>query len=499
MYNVPILVANGISKSFAGVRALKHVSFDVREGEVHALVGENGAGKSTLIRVLTGAVQPDEGVIELDGESVRNNSPAHARALGIAAIYQKPALFPDLSVEENIALGIEKPGMLRRVDWRARRERARTLLESIGAAIDPRATAGTLSMPEQQLVEIARALGAQAKFLILDEPTSSLTTPEVAKLFDVIRRMRAQQTGLIYISHRLDELFEIADRVTVLRDGSVIETRPMADSDRPTLIRLMAGREVSQIFPKVEVPLGDVVLETHGLGSSRAGIRDVSLSVRAGEILGIAGMVGSGRTQLAETLFGLTPADGGEIVLRGRAVRIGSPAQAIGLGIGYVPEDRGRHGVIFDFPVAANISLAGLATVFPSGFLNGARERVIGNKYVEQLGIKTSSVDALTGTLSGGNQQKVALGRWLQTNPSVLILDEPTQGVDVGAKAEIHGLMCELARRGLAIVMISSELPEILGMSDRIAVMRRGTIVRTIDRSEATQEVVLGLALESTA
>jgi rhamnose transport system ATP-binding protein len=498
MYNVPILLANGISKSFAGVRALKQVSFDVREGEVHALVGENGAGKSTLIRVLTGAVQPDEGSIELDGEVVVHNSPAHAKALGIAAIYQKPALFPDLTVEENIALGTERPGMMRRVDWRARREKARTLLESIGAAIDTRATAGTLSMPEQQLVEIARALGAQAKFLILDEPTASLTTREVAKLFDVIRRLRAQQAGLIYISHRLDELFEIADRVTVLRDGSVIDTRSMADADRPTLIRLMAGREVSQIFPKASVPRGEVVLETRGLHCASAGIREVSLNVCAGEILGIAGMVGSGRTQIAETLFGLTPADGGEIVLRGRVVRIGSPAQAIELGIGYVPEDRGRHGVIFDFPVAANLSLADLSSIFPCGFLNGAKERAIGLEYVERLGIKTSSVDALTGTLSGGNQQKVALGRWLQTNPAVLILDEPTQGVDVGAKAEIHSLMGDLVRRGLAIIMISSELPEILGMSDRIAVMRRGTIVQTIDRAEATQEVVLSFALEAT-
>jgi rhamnose transport system ATP-binding protein len=498
MYNVRILLANGISKSFAGVRALKHVSFDVREGEVHALVGENGAGKSTLIRVLTGAVEPDEGAISLDGEVVRHNSPAHARALGIAAIYQKPALFPDLSVAENIALGTEKPGMMRRVDWRARRTKAQALLDSIGATIDPRAAAGTLSMPERQLVEIARALGAQAKFLILDEPTASLTTREVAKLFDVIRRLRDHRTGLIYISHRLDELFEIADRVTVLRDGEVIDTRPMADADRATLIRLMAGREVSQIFPKVEVPIGEVVLETRGLNCARGGIRDVSLSVRAGEILGIAGMVGSGRTQLAETLFGLTPADGGQIVLRGRAERIGSPAQAIALGIGYVPEDRGRHGVIFDLPVAANLSLADLHRVFPMGFLNGARERAIGCAHIERLGIKTSSVDALTGTLSGGNQQKVALGRWLQTNPSVLILDEPTQGVDVGAKAEIHSLMGNLARRGLAIIMISSELPEILGMSDRIAVMRNGRIVQTIDRAEATQEVVLGLALEPT-
>jgi rhamnose transport system ATP-binding protein len=497
MYNVPILRANGVSKSYAAVRALKNVSFDVRAGEVHALLGENGAGKSTLIKVLTGAIQPDEGAIELDGEVVRHNSPAQARALGIAAIYQQPALFPDLSVGENIALGTEKPGVLRRVDWKARRERARALLESIGASVVSRAIAGTLSMPEQQLVEIARALGAQARFLILDEPTASLTTREVGKLFEVIRRLRSQQVGLIYISHRLDELFEAADRVTVLRDGSAIETRPMADADRATLIRLMAGREISQVFPKMEVPIGEVVLEVRGLSCAAAGIRDVSLSVRAGEILGLAGMVGSGRTQVAETVFGLTPADGGTILVRGREVRITSPSQAIALGIAYVPEDRRHHGVILDFPITANLSLADLDGVFPSGFLNRANERMLGREYVERLGIKTAAVDAPVATLSGGNQQKVALGRWLITKPAILILDEPTQGVDVGAKAEIHRLMVDLAARGMAIVMISSELPEILGMSDRIAVMRGGTVVKTIDRAEATQESILGAALEA--
>lgn len=495
MYNVRILRANGISKSYAGVKALRNVSFDVHAGEVHALVGENGAGKSTLIKVLTGAVQPDAGTIELDGRVVQHNSPAHAKALGIAAIYQQPALFPDLSVAENIALGTEKPGVLRRIDWSGRRERARALLESIGASIDPRAVAGGLSMPEQQLVEIARSLGAQARFLILDEPTASLTAREVDKLFDVIRRLRAQQVGLIYISHRLEELFQIADRVTVLRDGQAIETRAMAEADRATLIRLMAGREISQIFPKTEVPLGETVLEVRGVGCSRAGIHDVSFSVRSGEILGLAGMVGSGRTQLAETLFGLTPADRGEILVRGRCVRIENPPKAIALGLAYVPEDRRRHGVILDFPITSNLTLADLRGTF----LNNGKERAIGREYVESLGIKAASVDALTGTLSGGNQQKVALGRWLVTNPAVLILDEPTQGVDVGAKSEIHRLMVELAGRGLAIVMISSELPEILGMSDRIAVMRRGTVVTTIERAEATQESVLAAALESAA
>src|SRR5579884_84356 len=285
MYNVRILRANGISKSFAGVRALRGVSFDAAPGEVHALAGENGAGKSTLIKVLTGAVQPDSGTIEIDGATVEHNSPARARALGIAAIYQQPALFPDLSVAENIALGTERPGALRRVDWRGRRERARELLDAIGASIDARAEAGSLSMPEQQLVEIARALGANAKYLILDEPTASLMSREVAKLFDVIGRLRERRTGLVYISHRLEELSQIADRVTVLRDGAVVDTRPMAEADRATLIRAMAGREIAHVFPKIETEKGEIIFEVRGLSSVADGIRDVSFQVRAGEIL----------------------------------------------------------------------------------------------------------------------------------------------------------------------------------------------------------------------
>ena len=487
MYNVRILRATGISKSFSGVRALKHVSFDVHPGEVHALVGENGAGKSTLIKVLTGAVQPDGGAIEMDGRAIQHNSPAHARALGIVAIYQQPALFPDLSVAENIALGTEKPALWRRIDWQARRERARALLESIGASIDPDARAGDLSMPEQQLVEIARALGANAKYLILDEPTASLTSREVEKLFEVVRRLRARQVGLIYISHRLEELPQIADRITVLRDGSAIETRTMASADRDTLIRLMVGREVAQVFPKIEVPVGETLLELQNLSCPAAGIQGINLTLRAGEILGLSGMVGAGRTQLAQTIFGLTPATSGEILLRGRSVLIADPADAIAHGIAYVPEDRRRHGVILDFPIAANLSLACLQRLFSSGFLRERQEREIAREYVDRLGVKTPSVETPAGALSGGNQQKVALGRWLVTNPSVLILDEPSQGVDVGAKSEIHRLMCELAGRGLAILMISSELPEILGMSDRIAVMRNGAIAGILNRPEATQ------------
>ncbi len=490
-----LLEAHDITKSFAGVRALKGVSFDLRRGEVHALIGENGAGKSTLIKVMTGALTPDSGTLEVDGHVVTHHSPAHARALGIAAVYQQPALFPHLTVAENIALSLESGGLWRKVNWKRRSARARELLERAGAALAPSRLVGTLSMPEQQIVEIAKAIGANARVLILDEPTASLTDREVESLFGVISALRAQEVGIIYISHRLEEISAIADRVTVLRDGQTIDTREVKDVGRAELIRMMVGREVSAIFPKREVPLGDVVLEMRNLTSEAAGIRDVSLSVRSGEILGLAGLVGSGRTQLAETLFGLTPATSGEILLHGRPVTISAPTEAIALKIGYVPEDRRQHGVVLDMPIAANTSLADLDAVSRHGLIDDARERQLARTYVERLRIKTASLFAETGSLSGGNQQKVALARWLAIQPAVLILDEPTQGVDVGSKSEIHALMVELAERGVAIIMISSELPEILGMSDRIAVMHAGTIAGVLPRAEATQPNIMSLAL----
>jgi rhamnose transport system ATP-binding protein len=491
----PLLQLTGISKSFGGVHALRGVSFELRAGEVHGLVGENGAGKSTLIKIITGAYQADGGTLEVQGRLVGKHDPTTSRALGIAAIYQQPALFPDLTVAENIALGLEPPGAWRRVRWNHRRARARELLRRIGAAIDPALPAGRLTMPEQQLVEIARALGANARVLILDEPTASLSDREVELLFRVIRDVRSQGVGIIYISHRLEELVQLADRVTVLRDGAVAATRPMSELRRTELIRLMVGREVSSVFPKTAVPVGDVRLETRGLGCRASGVRGVSLTVRAGEIVGLAGLVGAGRTELARVLFGLTLADEGEIRLDGSPVVVDSPARAADLGIAYVPEDRRRHGVLLEFPVAANTSLAILRKLSRFGLLQGGRERDLARHYVERLRIKTPSITVAVGNLSGGNQQKVALARWLAAEPSVLILDEPTQGVDVGAKAEIHRLMGELAGRGLAILMISSELPEILGMSDRIAVMYAGTIAGTLDRAEASQERVLELAL----
>jgi rhamnose transport system ATP-binding protein len=350
-------------------------------------------------------------------------------------------------------------------------------------------------MPQQQLVEIARALGAEAGILILDEPTASLSEEDTRNLFRVIGELRSQGVGMIYISHRLEELPLIADRVTVLRDGRTIDTCLMSEVDRRQLIQMMVGRELSTIFPKRTVELGEVVLELRHLGCSTTGIKDVNLSVRAGEIVGLAGLVGAGRTELARAIFGIDPADEGEILLRGKPVKIDNPAQGIRHGIAYVPEDRRRHGVVLELPISANITLASLDRLSRFGALDFRQEKEIAADYTQRLGIKTPAIFAQVATLSGGNQQKVALSRWLMTKPSLLILDEPTQGIDVGAKSEIHALMTELAAQGVSILMISSELQEILGMSDRIAVMHGGTITGTLDRADANQQNILTLAL----
>jgi rhamnose transport system ATP-binding protein len=490
-----LLQLTDIRKSFAGVQALKGVSFDLRAGEVHALVGENGAGKSTLIKVITGAHRQDEGTFEVDGKLIEDNDPVRARALGIAAIYQQPALFPDLTVAENIALGLERAGGWRLIRWGKRREHARKLLNLLGATIDPEVEVRSLSMPEQQLVEIARALGAEARVLIMDEPTASLSDKEVDNLFRVIGELKARGVGILYISHRLEELPRVADRVTALRDGALVGTRRMDEVNRGELIRMMVGRDLSAVFPKIEVSTGEVVLEVRKLGCRAGGVHGVSLDVRAGEILGLAGLVGAGRTELARVLYGLTPADSGVILLRDDPVTIDSPGRAVALGIAYVPEDRRHHGVILEMSLSANATLAILNDVSTHGLIDFEKERLTALEHIRRLGIKTASVDTPVGNLSGGNQQKVALARWLATEPAVLILDEPTQGVDIGAKAEIHRIMGELAARGMAILMISSELPEILGLSDRIVVMHGGTVVGRLDRASATQEAILELAL----
>ncbi len=491
----PLLQLDHIAKSFGAVRALRGVTFDLLPGEVHALAGENGAGKSTLINVIAGVHRPDSGSLLIDGRPIDRLTPAQAREMGIATVHQQPALFPDLTVSENIALALEPPDGLRRIDWKERHERAVQLLHRAGAAIDPRRGAGELSMPEQQLVEIAKALGAGARILILDEPTASLTRKETELLHGVLTDLKARGAGIIYISHRLHEIFAMADRVTVLRDGESIASFPTAETDEASLVRLMVGRETASSYPALACTAGGKMLSVTNLTCDRSRIRNISFDVSRGEVFGIAGLIGAGRTELARTLFGITPADRGEIVIDGKLARIRSLREAIDLGIGYLPEDRRRHGIVQKMSIAANITMALHPRIFPFGFIQPRRERALAESYMRQLAIKAPSPETLCGALSGGNQQKAALSRWLATDPKVLILDEPSQGVDVGAKAEMHNIIRELAAKGVAIILISSDLSEVLGASDRIGVMRSGEMAQIFERKDADADSLMRAAL----
>lgn len=491
----PVLQATDIRKSFGGVRALKGVSLALGRGEVHALVGENGAGKSTLLKILTGALAPDSGTVHLHGKLVEHNSPAKARELGIAVVYQQPALFPELTVAENIALANDGVSWRKRVSWSERRERAAKLLLRVGARIQPDRVASSLSMPEQQLVEIAKAIERNPSVLILDEPTASLGESDTEQLFRIIAELREAGAAIVYVSHRFEELFRIASRVTVLRDGCSIEDRAMAETTSGDLIRSMVGRDLTAVYPKREAQIGGAALVAAGVCCRTTGVREVSLAVRRGEVLGLAGLVGSGRTQFAEALFGLTPMDGGTVSIDGAAVQIRSPRDAMRHGLAYLPEDRRRHGVVLAMSVASNTTMASLPEISSRGFLRFEAERDAAQRYVSQLAVKTPSIETRTGDLSGGNQQKVALARWLMTKPKVMILDEPTQGIDVGAKAEIYDLIGRMAAEGVAILMISSDMPELLAMSDRIAVMSKGRIAGTLTRDEATPFRLLEMAL----
>ncbi len=487
----PLLQAVAIAKSFGGLRALRGVSFDVLGGEVHALVGENGAGKSTLIRIMTGADTPDSGLLVVGGRRMTALDPAIARARGIAAVYQQPSMFPDLTVAENIAMSLERGTVWRRVRWPARLAQARALLDRAGGtSIDPERLASTLTLPEQQLVEIARAIGSEARVVVMDESTASLGHMEVRRLFETVTALRAAGAGVVYISHRLDEVFEIANRVTVLRDGATVATRPIDAVSRSELIAMMVGRETPTAPASRRKMFGAPALELIGVASRAGRVRDVSLSIRAGEIVGLAGLAGSGRSELAEAIFGLTPIDGGEVRVRGVAARIDSPAAAIARGIGYVPKDRRQHGVVPELSVARNATMASLGAISTAGLVRTAAERGAAVRYIDRLAIRTPSPATPVEALSGGNQQKVALARWLMTDAHVLVLDEPTQGVDVGAKAEIHRLLADLAARGVAIVMISAELPELLGLCDRIAVMRSGTICGELPATASPAAVI---------
>jgi len=494
--NDNILELKNISKSFSGVEVLHEVSFALRPGEVHALLGENGAGKSTLVKIMTGVHQPDKGEILLKGEPVHFSDARASRQAGIAAIYQELSLFPDLDVAENIFAGRQPLTSGRRVDWRKLYAEAGRLLDSLGMTLDLKQKARTLSIAQQQMVEIARAFSINAQILIMDEPTSSLTLHEVDDLFRLVRRLRAEGTAIIFISHRLEELFALADRVTVLRDGSYVGTREINDVARDGLIRMMVGRTITNLFPKQDVTAGNVVLNVENL--TRAGsFYDVSFELRRGEILGLAGLVGAGRTNVARAIFGVEPPTSGRIEVDGREVAITSPQQAIELGLAYVPEDRQLHGLIPAMPLTPNISLAMLPHYAQMGWLQDKRERKSAYEAAVQMEVRANNVWQLARELSGGNQQKVVLAKWLSTNPRILILDEPTRGIDVGTKAAVHGLMSKLAAEGMAILMISSELPEILGMSDRVIVMREGRVTEHFTRLEATQENIISAATQN--
>jgi rhamnose transport system ATP-binding protein len=490
--NPPIFQVQHVSKSFGGVQALKDVHFEIYPGEVHALLGENGAGKSTLIKIMTGVHQPDAGELFLDGQPIRFANTREAQEHGVAAIYQEPSLFPDLDVAENILVG-RQPLRGGRVDWKRMYQEAGELLGRLGLPLDPRTKARELSVAQQQVVEIARALSINAKVLIMDEPTSSLTLSEVEELFTIVRQLRQSSTAIVFISHRLEELFALVDRVTILRDGAYVGTRAMTDVTTDDLIRLMVGRTLNELFPKQAVEPGAVALEVQGLGVEGV-FSDISFQLRRGEILGMAGLIGAGRTNVARALFGTEPATTGTIKLDGKLVTISNPDTAMALGIGYVPEDRKEHGVVLQMGIGQNITLPIIATFARLGWLDEKRELEAATAQAQKLEVKMASVEQPVGQLSGGNQQKVVLAKWLGTLPRVLILDEPTRGIDVGTKAAVHALMSGLAAQGIAILMISSELPEVLGMSDRILVMREGRLTGQFSRAEATQEKLMAAA-----
>ncbi|MGE5222854.1 MAG: sugar ABC transporter ATP-binding protein, partial [Omnitrophica WOR_2 bacterium] len=482
--------------SFSGVEVLHKVSFTLRAGEVHALLGENGAGKSTLVKVITGVHQPDGGEIYLNGEQVRFSGAHESRQAGIAAIYQELTLFPDLDVAENIFVARQPTNPGGRIDWRKLYSEAGKLLASLGVHLDLRRKARTLSIAQQQMVEIARAFSINARILIMDEPTSSLTLNEVDDLFRLVRRLRAEGTAIIFISHRLEELFDLADRVTVLRDGSYVSTRLVAEVTRDDLIRMMVGRTISNLFPKQDVQAGEVALKVENL--SQAGIfENISFELHKGEILGMAGLVGAGRTDVVRVIFGVKPPTSGAIQVGGRQVNITSPQQAIRLGMAYVPEDRQTHGLIARMNIIANISLPVLKEYARYGWLMEKVERSAAYHAASQMEVRAQNLWQKARELSGGNQQKIVLAKWLSIKPRILILDEPTRGIDVGTKAAVHALMSNLAAQGMAILMISSELPEVLGMSDRIIVMHEGHITAHFTREEATQEKIIAAATQA--
>lgn len=488
-----ILDMRGIDKSFGGVHALQNVSFTCRKGEIHALVGENGAGKSTLIKILAGALQPDRGDIHIRGERVHIGDPTAARKLGVGIIYQEFNLVPQLSVVENVFLGREFATAMGWIDWTRMRREADELFGRLGVKMDVGAKVENLSVAQAQMVEIAKALSLNAEIIVMDEPSAVLAGEELDRLFDIIRALKAEQVTIIYISHRLDEVFQIADRATVLKDGSLVGTVDISTTTKPELIRMMVGRDLGEAFPQPDREIGETVLEVCGLCASGL-VDNACFSIRKGEILGVAGMVGSGRTELARAIFGADKLESGEIRINGKAVSISNPSKARQQALAFVPEDRKTQGLVLGLSIRHNFSLPILDKLIHFGLVDRGKERKLLHRSMSDLQVKATSGEQTVSSLSGGNQQKVVLAKWLATEPDIIILDEPTRGIDVGAKAEVYGLVRELAKQGKAILMISSELPEIIGLSDRILVMHEGRIAGELSRQEATEERILALA-----
>lgn len=488
-----LLEMKGIVKRFGSVEVLHGIDFSLEAGTVHALMGENGAGKSTLMKVLAGVHKCDDGEIRLNGKPVEIQSPRHAQSLGIAMIHQELSPVPEMTVAENIFLGREpRNGVF--IDYKTMYARTEELLGEMKIKVNPRAKIGALKVADQQLIEISKAISLNAGIIVMDEPTSAITDQEVEILFETIARLKKKGTGIIYISHKMDEIFRIADRITVMRDGTYVGSWAAKDIDNNTLIRHMVGRELNEIFPKTEVPIGDVLMEVKHF--SKAGqYQNISFSVRRGEILGIAGLIGAGRTELMNGIFGLETPDSGEIVFEGKKLVPKRPQDAIRHGIAYVTEDRKNEGLVLEMSVAANITLASMRELSRNLFISRSAEKRTVDEQIEALRIKVHTPGQLVGRLSGGNQQKVVLAKWMMKNPSLLILDEPTRGIDVGAKAEIYRLMCEFVAKGNAIIMISSEMPEAMGMADRILVLSNGHLSGELSRGEFTQEQIMHLAV----
>ncbi|MEL5957492.1 sugar ABC transporter ATP-binding protein [Streptomyces sp. CLV115] len=489
----PVLALKDVSKSFGAVRALHEVSLSLCPGEIHALAGENGAGKSTLIKTLAGVHRPDGGQVLLDGRPVAFHGPAAARDAGIAVIYQEPTLFPDLSIAENIFMGRQPRRGLGRIDRRALRGATAELMRRLGVDLAPERPARGLSIADQQIVEIAKALSFDARVLIMDEPTAALTGAETARLFSVVRTLRDEGAAVLFISHRLDEIFELCERVTTLRDGRLISCEPLAGLTEDDLVRRMVGRELAGLYPKQRATVGEVALSVGRL--TREGVfRDVSFEVRRGEIVALAGLVGAGRTEVAQAVFGVDRADAGEVRVDGTALRPGSPTAAMAAGLALVPEDRRQRGLVMAMSIERNIGLTGLGAVRRRGLVRRALEHDRAADWAVRLRLKYDRLADSVGVLSGGNQQKVVLAKWLATEPAVLIVDEPTRGIDVGTKAEVHRLLSAAAADGLAVLMISSDLPEVIGMADRVLVMREGRLVAELPRRAATEESVMAAA-----